>query len=289
MNWTIYESPTFPLIKTLSNSFDVDVINDVLDVDELSRVDSDDDYYYVIVRVPIKKTETEYRPVPLGIFVKEDHVTLVCGEKLQFLERFRFSIKTDSFSKPSEFILAVLKVVNVEFTKHLKSIDSKSTLIRLKLQRSVDNEYLLELFDLEKSLVLFTNSLKSNQILLRRLNKFGRLKLSSEDEEALEDAIVDNEQTVSMADTNSNVLSGMMDAYASCISNNLNVVMKRLTVISIVMMVSTLVASVFGMNVGFPEWLTHSPVGMAVIFGGGALVTVTSYVFFARKKLTFTS
>ena len=284
MNWTIYENPTFPQIKTLSNNFDDEIINDVLDVDELSRVDFDDDYYYVIVRVPIKKTETEYRPVPLGVFVKGDSVTLVCGEKLPFIERF--SVKNVFFSKPSEFILAVLKAVNVEFTKHLKAIDSKSTLIRLKLQKSVDNEYLLELFDLEKSLVLFTNSLKSNQILLRRLNKFGRLGLSTEDEEALEDAIVDNEQTVSMADTNSNVLSGMMDAYASCISNNLNVVMKRLTVISIVMMVSTLVASVFGMNVGFPEWLTHGPVGMAVIFGGGALVTVASYVFFARKKLT---
>jgi magnesium transporter len=274
--WITKHEVRLDQVKSLSKELllQEENIQDALDVDELSRVEATDDYYFVIVRAPIKTTDTEYRVVPIGIFITETDVITVCSKKVD--------IEGVKSTDPVPFILYVLQRLNVLFIRYLKRIDANADVIRLRLQTSANNEELLRLFDLEKSLVVFETALKSNQILIRKLRKFGPFK---DDLEDLDDVEVDLEQALSMATTNSGILSNMMDAYASCISNNLNVVIKRLTVISIVMMVPTFIVSFWGMNVGFPKSLTHTVSGLIGILVSIVVLTVVSYFGFMRKDL----
>ncbi|HPS44321.1 MAG TPA: magnesium transporter CorA family protein, partial [Treponemataceae bacterium] len=181
------------------------------------------------------------------------------------------------------FVVRILARADLIFLRYLKEINRRSNSIEIELQKSVRNNELIDLLKLEKSLTYFTTSLKSNQLLFEKLMKTRLIQLDAEDRDWLEDVAIDNRQAIEMSDIYSNILSGMMDAFASVISNNLSIVMKRLTVINLVLMIPTMVTSFFGMNVDVPmsEWKGHAAV---LVILGVCLVTSLLAMFLLSDK-----
>lgn len=172
------------------------------------------------------------------------------------------------------------------FLHYLRIIDKKSGMVESKLHKSQRNQELIELLELEKCLVYFTTSLRSNEVVLEKLMKTESIHHYPEDEELLEDVIIENKQAIEMANIYSNILSGMMDAFASVISNNLNIVMKFLTTITIVMSVPNIVFSAYGMNVnskGMP--FAASPLGFWIAILIAAVICMAVALIFKKKDM----
>ncbi|GMO12008.1 MAG: magnesium transporter CorA family protein [Treponemataceae bacterium] len=244
-------------IRVLQEEYGVleEHILDILDPDELSRVEKEDDYTVVIARFPIylPSDGVSYFTTPIGMILRAKQIITICWtdcEVLQALVSTR--IKQVPITDLPSFIIRMLSLADLTFLRYLKEINRRSTLIQDELSRSIKNDELIKLLNLEKSLVFFTTSLKSNQLLLEKLQKTRWINFDTEDREYLGDVEIDNRQAIEMADTYSDIMSGMMDAFASVISNNLNIVMKKLTVISLILMMPTFIVSFFGMNVPLP-------------------------------------
>ncbi|MDR3312197.1 MAG: magnesium transporter CorA family protein [Spirochaetaceae bacterium] len=260
-------------------------ITDILDPDELSRIEKEDEYILVIVRVPLytPADDVSYCTIPLGIIIFEKAVVTICWTDCDLLRDI--AVTRLSLNDLPAFVVKVLSRADVTFLRYLKEINRTSTAIQNELQRSIRNNELIKLLNLEKSLVFFTTSLKSNQLLLEKMAKTRFLKFDEDDREWLEDVEIDNRQAIEMADTYSDIMSGMMDAFASVISNNLNIVMKRLTIVSLVLMVPTFIVSFFGMNIQLP--LTEAG-GLGVVVVGGLCVVLSlgAYLLILRGEKT---
>jgi len=166
--------------------------------------------------------------------------------------------------------------------KFLKEINRRTTLIEDELHQSMKNKELIRLLRMEKSLVYFNTALKSNEIILERLQRTRWLLNDPDAEDMIEDVIIENKQAIEMANIYSSILSGMMDAFASIISNNLNVVMKFLTSITIIISVPTLIVSIYGMNVPLP--FQESNFAFALIMGISVLISLILVLVFIHKK-----
>lgn len=255
--WIDARSVTREDIRILEEEYNIqqEHILDILDQDELSRIEKDDDYTLLIVRLPIfmPASDISYFTIPLGIVLYPDKIITICWTDCEVLKDIAANrIKSLSLDDFPAFIMRILARADISFLRYLKEINRRSTTIQNELQMSIKNNELIQLLNLEKSLVFFTTSLKSNQLLIEKLSKTKLLSLDEDDHDWLDDVVIDNRQAIEMADTYSNILSGMMDAFASVISNNLNIVMKKLTVISLILMVPTFIVSFFGMNIPLP-------------------------------------
>jgi magnesium transporter len=262
--WVDARNVTREDIHTLESDYGIDAetIMDILDQDELSRIEREDDYTLIIVRLPIfiATNEVSYFTIPLGIILFPEKVVTVCWADCEVLRDVTDNkVRGISLNDLPAFVVRVLARADLIFLRYLKEINRRSNAIEVELQVSVRNNELIQLLNLEKSLTYFTTSLKSNQLLFEKLMKTRLIQLDEEDRDWLEDVAIDNRQAIEMADIYSDILSGMMDAFASVISNNLSIVMKRLTVINLVLMIPTMVTSFFGMNVNVPmsEWPGH--------------------------------
>ncbi len=255
--WIDARNVTREDIRTLETEYGVDTetIMDILDQDELSRVEREENYTLIIMRLPIfvAPNEVSYFTVPLGILLFPDMVVTICWSDCEVLTDLTENrVRGLNLNDLPAFVMRILARADLIFLRYLKEINRRSNSIEVELQVSVRNFELIQLLNLEKSLVYFTTSLKSNQLLIEKLLKTRLIQLDEDDREWLEDVATDNRQAIEMADIYSNILSGMMDAFASVISNNLSIVMKRLTVISLVLMIPTMITSFFGMNVDLP-------------------------------------
>jgi len=241
---------------------------DILDIDEQARIEKEDEYTLVIVRLPVfdPSLEPPYYTVPFGMFLFPDRVVTVCQTDCEVLSELSSGrAKGLDPTRQSAFVLHLLGRAAILYLRYLKDVNRKTASIERELQRSVKNHELTLLLTLEKSLVFFTTSLKSNEIVLEKLQATKSMRFREDEADLLEDVLTDNKQAIEMANIYSDILSGMMDAFASVISNNLNMQMKRLTVLSIVLMVPTLIVSVFGMNVKVP--LEDRPDAFLIISG----------------------
>ena len=286
--WVDARNVTREDIHTLEAEYGVDteIIMDILDQDELSRIDREDDYTLIIVRLPIftALNEVSYSTMPLGILIFPEIIVTICWADCDVLRDLTDNrVRGLSLGDLPAFVVRVLARADLIFLRYLKEINRRSNSIEVELQKSVQNNELVQLLNLEKSLTYFTTSLKCNQLLFEKLMKTRLIQLDEEDRDWLEDVAIDNRQAIEMADIYSNILSGMMDAFASVISNNLSIVMKRLTVINLVLMIPTMVTSFFGMNVDIPmsEWKGHWAV---VVILGICLVSSFLAMFLLRDK-----
>ena len=260
-SWISLTNPSEVEIKKVCESINIqeDFIRDALDFEEKARIDEeeDDNTILFVVDVPIiEKTEENqmYTTMPLGmIVVRDDFFITVSLRKNKVIEDFeKRKIKNFQTYKKSRFIFQILYLNSSYYLTHLKQINKETEIAEYILKNSMKNKELLKLLNLEKSLVYFRTSLKSNELVMERTMKGKIIKLYEEDEDILEDAIIENRQAIEMAKIYSDILNGTMDAYASIISNNLNGVMKTLTSITIVLAVPTMISSFWGMNVPLP-------------------------------------
>lgn len=264
-----------------SCGIDYEHITDILDPDELSRIEDADTYVLTIVRIPIydANADVPYYTIPLGIILEGKTIITICSANCDVLEDISSGrIKGITLTDFPSFIIRLLSRTDTTYLHYLKDINKQSSIIQKELQGSIENKEIIKMLNLQKSLEYFTTSLSSNQLLLMKLRKTKLLTLDEDDNDCLDDVEIDNRQAIGMADTYSNILTGLMDTFTSVISNNLNIIMKKLTVINLVLMVPTFITSFFGMNVPLPfersGWL-----GMLIISGVCLFTTIiTAYI-----------
>lgn len=252
--WIALTNPTATEVFEISEQFEIEVddLRAPLDVEERSRIEVEDTYTLILVDVPIIEERNDkdwYGTIPLGIIVTDKMIFTVCLEDTQVLTRFMEGRVRNFFTyMKTRFILQILYRNASMYLRYLRIIDKKSEQVEERLHLSPRNQELIELLELEKSLVYFTTSLRSNEVVLEKLLKVDSIKKYPEDTELLDDVIIENTQAIEMANIYSGILKSMMDAFASVISNNLNDVMKVLSIITIVMSIPTMVFGAYGMN-----------------------------------------
>ena len=291
-SWINLVNPSENEIKKVCENINIqeDFIRDALDYEEKARIDKeeDDNTILFVVDVPISEKGEEneiYTTMPLGMIVVRDEFFLTVSlRKNKIIESFeKRKIKNFQTYKKTRFIFQILYLNSSYYLNYLKQINKETEIAEYILKNSMQNKELLKLLSLEKSLVYFTTSLKSNEIVMEKTLRGKIVKLYEEDEEILEDAITENRQAIEMAQIYSNILNGTMDAYASIISNNLNGVMKFLTSITIILAVPTMISSFWGMNVGLP--FQNSPFGFIIMIGVSIILTLLVTWWLKRKDM----
>ncbi|MBI5915707.1 MAG: magnesium transporter CorA family protein [Bacteroidetes bacterium] len=293
--WVNISPPFTPEeLEEVAQQFDIplDFLTDPLDIDERPRYEKDEDKRLVILSTPILNPFEEdidaiFITIPLGIVITIEHVITITSYENPVLNLFLDNkVKNFDPSEEQMFVLQILEQTVYRFLNCLKQLNQKRNLIEKELYFSSRNQELKNLLSIEKSLVYFVSSLRDNLLLKMKLKRTDFL-LVGKDEEKLdifEDIIIDNSQAQQMANMYTNILNGTMDAYGSIISNNLNLTIKRLTTITIILMVPTLVASFMGMNVVLPL-SDHSAVSFFVILIISLLFSLVLVWYFQRKNL----
>jgi len=288
--WINLVNPSPQEILFISNnlSIPIDHIKAALDEEERSRIEVDEGCTIVLIDIPVPNTNLQdggtYYTIPLGIIITDNNIVTVSLKENYVMKDF-IERKNKSFYtfKKTRFLLQILYKNSKLYLQYLKHIDKTSDKIECRLHKSLKNKELIQLLELEKSLVYFSTSLKSNEMVLEKIQRSNPVKMYPEDTELLEDVIIENKQAIEMANIYSNILSGTMDAYASVISNNLNIVMKFLTSVTIIMALPTMVASFFGMNVNVP--FASNPHAFAIIFTMTVFFSVILVFTMVKKQL----
>lgn len=290
--WIALTNPTATEIFEISEQFEIEVddLRAPLDEEERSRIEVEDNYTLILVDVPMIEERNEkdwYGTIPLGIIITDKMIFTICLEDTQVLTRFMEGRVRNFFTyMKTRFILQILYRNASMYLRYLRIIDKKSAQVEEKLHLSTRNQELIELLELEKSLVYFTTSLRSNEMVLEKLLKVERIKQYPDDTDLLEDVIIENKQAIEMANVYSGILSGMTEAFASIVSNNLNIVMKFLATVTIVMSIPTMIFSAYGMNVnlkGMP-FASH-PEGFVIVIILSLLLSLIVAFIFSKKNL----
>ena len=251
-------------------------VRSALDEEESSRIEAEEDQTLVIVDVPVvddSVTDSQeektilYTTMPIGIILAEKFVVTICQKEFAVIEQMENgAVKNLQTAQKTRFLLTILLRVASRFLLYLKQIDRISSSTEKQLHQSMRNKELIQLLGLEKSLVYFSTSLKSDEITMEKILRGRIIKLYDEDQDILEDVLIEIKQAIEMCNIYSGILSGTMDAFASIISNNLNIVMKILTSITILMVIPTMVSSFYGMNVeGLPFPVFWMPILLSVV------------------------
>ncbi len=288
--WINLVNPSDREVATVSGRSGVEdaVIKAALDDEERSRIEKEDSHVLVLVDIPVIEEEDDYYSyftLPLGVIVQDDLLITVTLKETSILRDFvRGRIKNFHTFKRTRFLFQVLNNVATKFLVYLKQIDKASQRIQNELHKSTRNKELIQMLDLENSLVYFSTSLSGNDAVISRLLTSKTIvRMYEEDTELLEDVAIDTKQALEMCSIYRDILSGTMDAYASVISNNLNIVMKILTSVTLVISIPTLIASIFGMNTWVPG--EGSKIGFFVVLGISAMLSLGLALYLRRKKL----
>ncbi len=274
----------------LSTALDIpkDFLSDTLDIEERSRYEIEDDVKLIVIKTPMEnksqyESDAYYITIPISIILTQKHqIVTVNSFENTAMDRF-----LDTFAKrhPERINMMILKIfekVVMDFMQYLKDINHKRYQLEQKLYDSNRNEELLSIMRIQKSLVYFVTALRSNELLLMKIQRTNFLKLDEEEQEFLEDLIVEFSQGLEMANTYTNILSSTMDAFASIINNNMNLIMKRLTSITIILSLPVMVASIYGMNVDIPY--SHSRFSFYIpILLSMAISLIISWYFMKKK------
>ncbi|MGN0688137.1 MAG: magnesium transporter CorA family protein [Oscillospiraceae bacterium] len=257
--WISVINPTETEISELEDDLgiDRDYIRAALDEEEPSRIESDDGVTLIVVDYPVSDTDNnnpdrtlQYSTTPMGIIITSDNVVTVSAKENPILDDMaKGVVKGVCPHFKTRFVFTILLRIAARYLQYLKQIDKLASFVEGKLYKSMQNQGLLQLLSLEKSLVYFSTSLKSNETILNKLMRGRFLKLYEEDQDLLDDVIIEVRQAIEMTNIYTNILKSTMDTTAGIISNNLNIVMKRMTTFTIIIGVPTIVFSFYGMNI----------------------------------------
>ena len=274
-----------------------DFLKAALDEEERSRIEKEDDSLLIVVDVPTvimdeKKTYCTYSTIPLGIIMKDNYFVTVCLEDTPILQEFGQSagkVKSINIHMHSRTTFQLLFSIATKYLFYLRRIDKSSQRIQADTHKSMKNKELIELLDIENSLVYFSTSLRANAAVIEKLTRTNLIKKHEEDQDLIEDVAIENSQAIEMCNIYRDILSGTMDAYGSLISNNLNNVMKVLTSITLVLSVPTLIASLFGMNLdGIPgntSYVGRFPWAFGLVCGLSLALTGLIALILKKKKM----
>ncbi len=257
--WISLINPTETEISDIEDDMgiDRDYIRAALDEEEPSRIESDDGVTLIVVDYPVAEQDgdhdnmLQYYTTPMSIIITDKNVITVSAKANVVLDELsKGVVKGIQPNLRTRFVFSILLRIAARYLQYLKQIDKISNYVEGKMYLSMKNKGLIQLLGLEKSLVYFSTSLKSNEAVLEKLMRGRYLKLYEEDQDLLDDVLIEVKQAIEMTNIYSNILNGTMDTFASIISNNLNMIMKRMTTITIILTMPTIVFSFYGMNLG---------------------------------------
>jgi magnesium transporter len=283
--WVNVIDPTPAEIEKLVNwGMEMDFINYSLDRDEMPRMERDEDHTFILLRIPIHQPESDvpYNSVPLGIMILGNKIITVCrydSDIFRVLINGKYRLMKTG--KRYRLALYIFLETSARYLNLLREINRAIEVVEDQLQKSTRNRELLELLKYQKSLTYFSTALRSNEVMMERVQRTQLFNYYEDDQELLEDVLTENQQAIQMTSINTEILASMMDAFASIISNNLNVVMKALAALTIILNMPVIVASFYGMNVQLPgenyPFAFFSLIGISI--GLGAVAT---YIFYKR-------
>lgn len=283
--WINIENPTEDEKNYILNELKIPeaFFNDINDIDERPRIEIENDWHLIIFRIPVVSEDVKipFYTIPVGIVFKDEICVTISFHKNEMLSDFvNYTQRKKSDVKDNfDLTLKLLLSSSVWYLKYLKQVNQKIKLAEDNLEKSIKNEELQALLQIEKSLVFFMTSLKGNSIVLHRIKNRKELSL---DAELLEDVDIELRQAQEMTNIYSDILTGTMDAYASVISNNMNDIMKKMTSISIILMIPTVIASFYGMNV--PNSLQENPFGLPIVIAVSILLSSLGVFLFMKRK-----
>lgn len=252
--WVNCIAPDEEEIEYLISDFHIepDFLKSSLDEEESSHIDYEDNITLIVLDSPVVERHGQhltYYTVPLSIMINEKCVITVSLKENSILEEFSEGLMRNVKTEfKTHFVLHIMLRMATKYLQYLKQIDKITHHVEKELRKSMKNKELIQLLEIEKSLVYFSSSLKANRITLEKITKRNHMKLYEDDQDLLEDVLIEIKQAVEMSDIYLNILSGTMDAYASIISNNLNIVMKILASITLIISIPTVVSGIYGMN-----------------------------------------
>ncbi len=291
--WISVINPTETEISDIEEDLNIDrdYIRAALDEEETSRIESDDGVTLIVVDYPVSEQDNDpdktllYSTTPMAIIITDRNViTVSAKENVVIDEIAKGVVKGIHTNLKTRFVFSILLRIAARYLQYLKQIDKISNYVEGKMYLSMKNKGLIQLLGLEKSLVYFSTSLKANEGVLEKLMRGRYLKLYEDDQDLLDDVIIEVKQAIEMTGIYSNILSGTMDTFASIISNNLNIVMKRMTTITIIIAVPTIVFSFYGMNLnqnagGLPMANVWFPIALSVVLS----ILVGLFINFIQK------
>lgn len=274
-------------IATLLN-IDIESIKSALDEEERSRIDIEDNHTLILIDIPVDESDeksSHYSTIPLGIIIVNESILTVCTAQTKILNDFIVGHVKDFFTfKKTRFILQILHKNATYYLHYLRRINRMTTVIEREIYKSMKNKELIQLLELEKSLVYFSTSLKANELVLNKMVRTPSIKKYSDDEDLLEDVIVENKQALEMATIYGDILSRIMDAFSAIISNNQNNVMQFLTSVTLIFSIPTIVSGFFGMNVGGIPY-GNDPNGFWIVMLITTLIALVITFLMSRNKL----
>ncbi len=284
--WINAVSPEPEEISYLIDELGIDsgFVNSSIDEEESSRIEMEDDQTLIIVDTPAVEKQADdtmlYYTLPYGIVITDKYFVTISSRKNIVIDEISSGVvKNIQTNQKTRFLLTILLRISAKFLQYLKQIDKISSSVETELHKSMKNQELIQLLGLEKSLVYFSTSLKGNQVTMEKILRGRIIKLYEEDRELLEDVIVEINQAIEMCSIYTNILSGTMDAFASIISNNLNIVMKKLTAVTIIMAIPTMIFSFYGMNTNLPLPFFWFPLALS------GLITIIVAILFIKKNM----
>ncbi len=283
--WVKAIDPTPEEVQKLVDwGIDADYINYSLDLDEMPRMERDEDYTFILIRIPHSQPDSDipYTTIPLGILIKGNMIVTICRyEKDMFKVLANGKYRLLKTGKRYRFALYIFLETATRYLAHLREINRITEGIEDQLQKSTRNREVLELLKYQKSLTYFATALRSNEVMMERVQRTQIFNYYEEDQDLLEDVLTENQQAIQMTSINTEILSSMMDAFASIISNNLNGVMKVLAALTIILNLPTIVAGFYGMNVRLPG--AEHPLAFLSVFGIAiALTAIATFIFYKR-------
>ncbi|HQV94037.1 MAG TPA: magnesium transporter CorA family protein [Anaerolineales bacterium] len=284
--WVKAVDPTPEEIQQLVQwGVDLEYINNSLDLDEMPRMERDDDYTFILIRIPHRQPDSDvpYITIPLGIFIKGNMIVTICRyEKEMFQALANRKYRLLKTGKRYRFALYIFLETATRYLTHLREINRITEALEDQLQKSTRNREVLELLKYQKSLTYFATALRSNEVMMERVQRTQIFNYYEDDQDLLEDVLTENQQAIQMTTIATEILSSMMDAFASIISNNLNGVMKALAALTIIVSLPGTVAGFFGMNVMLPL-SDGNPTAFLIVFGIAlSLTAIATFIFYKR-------
>lgn len=291
--WINIVRPNDEEIKTISTTLRVDeeLLRYPLDIAEKAHIDTDDSEESILIVVDSPATEIEkgqkkYTTLPLGmILVRDEYFITISQVNINsvrdiIIKNKYNKIKTD---KKSRFVFQILFDIAKDYVRYLTYINKDLEQFEDNMEKTMSNKELMNILSFEKTMIYFNASIKANQVVLEKLMRGRIIPLYEEDEDILEDTIIENRQAIEMIQTYSEILNGIVDIFGTIVSNNLNIVMKFLTAITVIIAIPTLVSSFMGMNVTFP--FNTGILGFFIVTIVAIIATVVSYMWLRKKDL----
>ncbi|HDH6513768.1 TPA: magnesium transporter CorA family protein [Staphylococcus aureus] len=288
-SWINVVEPDREEIENLMEQYNIpeDFIRDPLDSEESSRIEYDEDtgYSLIIIDLPIvnstNRSVLSFVTIPLGIIIGNGIIVTVCDAENEFLENLP---KRDINLKfHSRFALEILTTIADHYNRNLRLLNKSRIRIEKELKNNITNKQLFKLMEVEKSLVYFLAALKGNNTIIKKLFRLPAIKRFEEDEELLEDLIIENNQAIETTELHQRILESITTSYASLLSNDMNTIMKTLTLFTVLLTLPTLVFSFFGMNVPLPID-DHSYISWIIVVGISLILVVIVSIFLWRKQ-----